>query len=84
MTLSESLRRHARDYLIAALAQSGGNVAEAARIAGVPRQNFYRLGARCGVNLKHVNEARQSPKKRHATTHIVQNWNLPRGLTWSP
>ena len=38
-----------RDYLRRLLAQAGGNVSEAARLSGIPRQNFYVRMKRWGA-----------------------------------
>jgi two-component system response regulator AtoC len=41
-----------RDYLSRLLDATGGNVSEAARLSGIPRQNFYVKVKRWGLSLK--------------------------------
>ncbi|MCC6658575.1 MAG: sigma-54-dependent Fis family transcriptional regulator [Rhodocyclaceae bacterium] len=41
-----------RDYLQRLLDATGGNVSEAARLSGIPRQNFYVKVKRWGLSLK--------------------------------
>jgi DNA-binding NtrC family response regulator len=41
-----------RDYLSRLLEATGGNVSEAARLSGIPRQNFYVKVKRWGLSLK--------------------------------
>ncbi len=47
---AEVLERFSRAYLQARLAEAGGNIAEAARRAGMERPNFKRLMKRYGVS----------------------------------
>jgi len=42
-----------REYLRALLDRTGGNVSEASRLSGIPRQNFYVKLKRWGVSQKH-------------------------------
>ncbi|MBI4988486.1 MAG: sigma-54-dependent Fis family transcriptional regulator [Rhodocyclales bacterium] len=44
-----------RDYLLRLLDATGGNVSEAARLSGIPRQNFYVKVKRWGLSLKSDN-----------------------------
>lgn len=64
MRLKVALRIAARLCLEDALRESNGNVAEAARIAGVNRTNFYEQARRYGVKLEqrqnHGNDAWRS------------------------
>ena len=41
-----------REYLQRLLDETGGNVSEAARLSGIPRQNFYVKVKRWGLSLK--------------------------------
>jgi len=41
-----------REYLQRLLDATGGNVSEAARLSGIPRQNFYVKVKRWGLSLK--------------------------------
>lgn len=45
----EARTRFERDYLQDILAQAGGNVSEAARLSGIPRQNLYVKMKRWGI-----------------------------------
>lgn len=78
MTLSESIHQHVTAYLRACLAQTGGNITEAAKVAGVHRSQLYRLAERCHVSFT---DARTNPPQRHATSKLFAAWSLPRRLT---
>jgi hypothetical protein len=49
--LNEYLRAAMHAYLVRVVLATGGNVREAARIAGKNRTDFYKLLARAGVDL---------------------------------
>ena len=52
MSMREARERFERQYLEKTLAQAGGRVAEAARRAGINRQNFYEKMKRYGISRK--------------------------------
>ena len=49
LAYEEARARFERDYLQDILARAGGNVSEAARMSGIPRQNLYVRMKRWGV-----------------------------------
>jgi hypothetical protein len=78
VTLSDSIHRHVTAYLRACLAQTGGNITHAAKVAGLHRSNFYRLCERCEVSFT---EARSAAPMPRATSTLFATWSLPRRIT---
>lgn len=52
LTYQEARAEFEREYLRRLLEATGGNVSEAARLSGIPRQNFYVKVKRWGLSLK--------------------------------
>jgi DNA-binding NtrC family response regulator len=52
LTYQEARAAFEREYLRRLLEATGGNVSEAARLSGIPRQNFYVKVKRWGLSLK--------------------------------
>ncbi|MBI3148972.1 MAG: sigma-54-dependent Fis family transcriptional regulator [Betaproteobacteria bacterium] len=55
LSYQEARAAFERDYLQRLLDGTGGNVSEAARLSGIPRQNFYVKVKRWGLSLKSDN-----------------------------
>lgn len=52
LSYQEARAEFEREYLLRLLEATGGNVSEAARLSGIPRQNFYVKVKRWGLSLK--------------------------------
>lgn len=52
LSYQEARAEFEREYLQRMLDATGGNVSEAARLSGIPRQNFYVKAKRWGLSLK--------------------------------
>jgi len=55
LSYQEARAEFEREYLQRLLDATGGNVSEAARLSGIPRQNFYVKVKRWGLSLKSDN-----------------------------
>lgn len=60
MTYREAVASAKRAYLYRALSDSGGNMAKAAKAAGVHRTTFYKLLEKHGITVEHRKYIRQS------------------------
>ena len=74
MTLAESITRHLTQYLRDCLAQTGGNVTQSAKIAGVHRATFHNLCRRYEIDPE---EARAAPSSPVSTSKLFARWSLP-------
>jgi two-component system response regulator HydG len=63
LPLAAALAAFERSYLEHTVAEARGNIAEAARSAGVDRSNFRRLMKRYHLDAAELNDARQSGKQ---------------------
>lgn len=59
MTYRESVASAKRAYLYRTLSESGGNMARAAKVAGVHRTTFYKLLKKNGISVEHRKYIRQ-------------------------
>lgn len=53
MTYREAMASAKRAYLYRILSETGGNMARAAKVAGVHRTTFYKLLERHGIQVEH-------------------------------
>lgn len=53
MTYREAVKSAKRAYLYRVLSETGGNMAKAAKLAGVHRVSFYKLLERHGIKVVH-------------------------------
>jgi hypothetical protein len=60
VTLKEAIDSAVRGYLYRVLSDARGNAARAARVAGVSKQNFYRVLRRYGIVTGRMREAREA------------------------
>jgi transcriptional regulator of acetoin/glycerol metabolism len=60
VTLKEALRDAGRAYLYRVLSEAGGNMAKAAKIAGVHRVTFYRTCEKYGLKVENRKYVRRT------------------------
>ncbi len=60
MTYREAVRSAKRAYLYRILSETGGNMAKAAKAAGVHRTTFYKLLEKHGIAVEHRKYIRQT------------------------
>lgn len=69
LSFANAQRQHASEYLSACLAKTRGNVAAAARLAGLNRTHFYKLCSRFGVS--------QRRPIYHTHSRLISAWRPP-------
>lgn len=60
MTYREAVTSAKRAYLYRTLSETGGNMARAAKVAGVHRTTFYKLLRHHGIQVEHRKYIRQA------------------------